>query len=343
MQRTLDQGRQPERIIIFRDCGISVSQENHSENLMKKVGKYPFSYVFTENSLWFVNQADNTCTHILVDAELLETLKVSLGVKNQLGQLKAGEVKQHHEPLSTRQLQIISYNTKHELPPKTLYNVLADIGRNQKEQWQTYITGTLTDEELYYFLLDVDVNRIIDGGANLPAEHDVSKDIREAARLNLDKLLERDLIIPAKIRDEVVSKMKLSLFAREDVSSLATADRVYLFCLLEAYHRIRGVGPEFVSKKSEWGALFFSGLSKTEKLGACELYKEFILSDYKLNEFDKFLKKKNRFKDKSTLLQGFIGAIHKCASKWGAELEARVESASLEAPSFSNSRGGRLG
>lgn len=291
-----DQAKKNVYVHTKKDCGLLLMLRQPDINkLAFLIPNYSVAYVFAGDSLFYVDKLWKTCTLIRSGHAEVANLIAALKLEN-LTPLADGQPKRCGKALSPAQLFLITQHTGHTISPITLDDVLHEMlnAPSTCEDWQEYLESRHSDASLYYFLLGLDVNTIIDATWNEPSKHDLAMELLEAARKALDNLTSSTLHMPA-----------------------VESDRAYLFCLLEVYRRIRSQGPEYES----WSSSFFPGLSKTERLEFCTLYKRFITSRYHLNQFDDFLKEEGCFDKKKRILQGTIKVIHDCTKRRGIDLE----------------------
>jgi hypothetical protein len=262
------------------------------------------AYLISPMGIHFADKLFNTCTTFSLTSSEFAMLKEALKIEDRLQALTEDcPIKRNKTAMTAMQLRLISEVTKHSPPASDLNEILIDLLRISMsyEQWQEYIGNkqNLSDERLYHFVLGLDVN-----------SYDSSKKLLAAAANKIDEIQRRGVKIPENAVD----------------------DRAYLFCLEEVYKRVREQGPEYESMIS---SIASEKYSKTKRLEYCELYKRFITSDYKLNEFDEFLKKmtaplrqrsffpqgETMLRLKNDILIGFIKAVHDCTKKRGNELD----------------------
>lgn len=313
-----------------KPCGLVLMINVDTDNwvaLSDALDKFPIGYLFTEKNIYFADLIAGRCMSFPVEPKVFAELISNLRLERPFAELnekyredKNNVCMRNAAEMTIQQLRYVSEATKHTLPALTLVDILNDISRNRcsYESWQAYLGDKTrySDEMLYHFFLGVDVNGIIDAAQKQPSLHDVPAEILAEAKVKITELESKGIKIP-----ETPSKIH---------------DRAYLFGLLEAYERVRVQRPEFETTTSSVASSFYGGLSKTERLQFCDLYKQFITSDYELNQFNVFLKsisvaeKKIRvgfwgfattmFDLKKTILQGFIKAVHDCARDRGNEL-----------------------
>jgi hypothetical protein len=210
---------------------------------------------------------------------------------------KVGETELDADALITGQIHTL----------QDLIQQLADIEMSY-DKLQAHLRK-FSDARLYHSILQVDVGAIREAACYEPAKFDLPKLALEDAQRKLDALLKSEVIIPSS------------------VSHPGTYERLYFFCLLEVYDRIRAQEPEYKSRGAYLGAFLMSGASRTEKQGFCKLYKQFICSHFNLNQFDNYLRDLGLHNMKSTILEkrSRLAFIHNLVEKKGNEFEAKKQ------------------
>lgn len=318
-------------VLTHKPCGLALMMEvdtNNQEALGKALGRFPIGYIFSEKNIYFVDLIAGKCTSYSVGEEkfskLMETLKLE-GHYDELKEIynedKNINCKRYELEMSDKNLEEVAKVTNEKIPALNFNDILMDLSRIpcSYENWQAYLGDKkrFSDDMLYHFFLKVNVNGIIDAAQGHPASHDIPAEILAAAKIKIAEMRSDGITIPEG----------------------ACNDKAYLFTILEAYARVRAQGPEYKTIASSLISSVCAGLSKTEKLDYCELYKKFITSGYDLNQFDVFLKStipkpekggkvgfftsprvESMFSKKKTILQGFIKAVHDCTRNRGNEL-----------------------
>lgn len=193
------------------------------------------------------------------------------------------------------ELQISSYQSLEELMEN-----LSKIPCNQTN-WQMFFKN-ITDELLFMLFLNMSIKKIeeiICYNYN-PANVNISQILFDKAKDKLNEVIYKNSIIPAY-------------------------SETYFFTLSEMYERIRSREGEYNSFCGYVSGLLYEDNSKSKKIKNVSLLKEFICSSYKLNEFDEFLKSKNMFHLKSSILEegrgSRIEAIYLKMHNHGNDLE----------------------
>ena len=194
---------------------------------------------------------------------------------------------------------ILAKMSEHEgLTLEGLLDLMSKIEMSQ-ENWQAYLRK-FSDKTLYRIILHAEIAKIDESTCFEPTKFDVPKLVLAEAEGKLDGLLSNPILMPHH-------------------------DKAYLFCLLDVYDRVRAQEPEYKSNLAYVGSYFMSGYSQDEKKQFCNLYKEFICSHHRLNCFDQFLRQKNMYSKRSTIITGRLKLIHDLAESRGNDLDKEQE------------------
>lgn len=137
-------------------------------------------------------------------------------------------------------------------------------------EWRTFM-AVIRDADYFRVMLGVDIKKttLIETDSELEARR--LKQVESALRLLLSSPEKKALV-----------ELNDILIRVEDVDHKKAAMRAYMFCLLQAYRRMRAAQPETTSSLSRYTTSFFSGTvfggcSKEEKLSACDAVEKIIV------------------------------------------------------------------
>jgi hypothetical protein len=128
-----------------------------------------------------------------------------------------------------------------------------------------------------------------------------------ASLYELTKLMSDDLPIQywKALMEDITKSEKFNHIDLNEEMNLAESDevqfdnenhlRAYLLCLSVLYKINRQAGPEYTSNLSYLGSFIFASYSKEEKIKACSVYQDFLLSGTRLNEIEQYLQEKKLY------------------------------------------------